>query len=104
MNESYKELLTEYVGKKLVLMEEISDFAPEKLVLRDLFGFLTRARSNEVIMAKLILMVDAIRINQSNKGGGYYESNKDYYKAENKIGSACLRYLAQKKIETTNKE
>lgn len=83
MNESYKELLTEYVGKKLEVMKEISDYAPEKFVLRDLLGFLTRARSNEVIMANLKMMIVNGNLDRSSK----------LSKAEIKTAKGCLRFL-----------
>lgn len=95
MNESYKELLTECVGKKLEVMKEISDYAPEKFVLRNLLGFLTRARSNEVIMAKLKMMIVNGNLDRSSK----------LSKAEINIAKDCLDVLfAERKNDTINKE
>lgn len=96
MKESYKELLTEYVGKKLKEREEADDYDVETFALNCLFGFLLLARSNKVIMAKLELMVDAIRIHQSIKD---YKVDKEYYEAEYKIGTDCLGYLSRIKLK-----
>lgn len=55
----YKKVLTRYIQGRLSELSNVDAYEPNKLALTNLLWFLGKATSNEMIVAKLRIMVDA---------------------------------------------
>ena len=100
---NYKKVLTRYIQGRLFDAYELN-----KLALTNLLWFLGKATSNEVIVAKLRIMVDSDI--KRKKYLSRYDGNKslyddEYSKAVSTIGKKCLSYLrnAKKEVQDENK-
>ena len=94
---NYKKVLTRYIQERLFDAYELN-----KLALTNMLWFLGKATSNEVIVAKLKIMVDADI--KRKKYLSRYDSNEslyddEYFKAVSTIGKKCLSYLRNAKKE-----
>lgn len=97
---NYKKVLTRYIQGRLSELSNVDDYEPNKLALTNLLWFLGKATSNEVIVAKLKIMVDADI--KRKKYLSRYDGNEslyddEYSKAVSTIGKKCLSYLRNAK-------
>ncbi len=97
---NYKDRLTKYIQGRLSELSDVDDYEPNKLALTNLLWFLYKVTSNEVIVAKLKIMVDANI--KRRKYLSRYDGNELLYddeisKGESVIGKECLDYLLNKK-------
>ena len=105
---NYKKVLTRYIQGRLSELSNVDDYEPNKLALTNILFFLGKVTSNELIVAKLKIMVDA-----DIKRKKYlirYDGNEslyddEYSKAVSTIGKKCLSYLrnAKKEVQDENK-
>lgn len=99
---NYKKVLTRYIQGRLSELSNVDAYEPNKLALSNLLWFLGKATSNEVIVAKLKIMVDADI--KRKKYLSRYDGNEslyddDYSKAVGTIGKKCLLYLRNCKMK-----
>lgn len=97
---NYKKVLTRYIQGRLSELSNVDAYEPNKLTLTNLLWFLGKATSNEVIVAKLKIMVDADI--KRKKYLSRYDGNEslyddEYSKAVSTIGKKCLSYLRNAK-------
>ena len=97
---NYKDRLTKYIQGRLSELSDVDDYEPNKLTLTNLLWFLHKVTSNEVIVAKLKIMVDADRkrnkyLSRCDCVGSLYDDK--YFKAISTIGKECLVYLLKTK-------
>ena len=98
---NYKKVLTRYIQGRLSELSNVDAYEPNKLALTNMLWFLGKATSNEVIVAKLKIMVDADRkrnkyLSRCDCIGSLYDDK--YFKAISTIGKECLDYLLNKKV------
>ena len=91
-----KEKLIEYIKDRLIALIDVDDYDEEKLTYWNLLYFLKFVRSDEVIKAKLSMMVDSDKkqrkyLQKKYEGDDFQCS--EYSVAKNKIGRECLKYL-----------
>ena len=105
---NYKKVLTRYIQGRLSELSDVDDYEPNKLALNNLLWFLHKVTSNELIVAKLKIMVDADI--KRKKYLSRYDGNEslyddEYSKAVSTIGKKCLSYLrnAKKEVQDENK-
>lgn len=92
----YKKVLTRYIQGRLSELSDVDTYEPNKLALTNMLWFLGKVTSNEMIVAKLRIMVDADI--KRKKYLSRYDGNEslyddDYSKAVGTIGKKCLSYL-----------
>lgn len=92
----YKKVLTRYIQGRLSELSDVDTYEPNKLALTNMLWFLGKVTSNEMIVAKLRIMVDADI--KRKKYLSRYDGNEslyddDYSKAVGSIGKECLAYL-----------
>ena len=104
----YKKVLTRYIQGRLSELSNVDAYEPTKLALTNLLWFLGKATSNEMIVAKLRIMVDAdIKrkkyLSRYNGNESLYDD--EYSKAVSTIGKKCLSYLrnTKKEVQDENK-
>ena len=104
----YKKVLTRYIQGRLSELSNVDAYEPNKLALTNLLWFLGKVTSNEMIVAKLRIMVDADI--KRKKYLSRYDGNEslyddEYSKAVSTIGKKCLSYLrnAKKEVQDENK-
>ena len=105
---NYKKVLTRYIQGRLSELSNVDAYEPNKLALTNMLWFLGKATSNEVIVAKLKIMVDADI--KRKKYLSRYDGNEslyddEYSKAVSTIGKDCLSYLqnAKNEVQDENK-
>ena len=105
---NYKKVLTRYIQGRLSELSDVDTYEPNKLALTNMLWFLGKVTSNEMIVAKLRIMVDADI--KRKKYLSRYEGNEslyddEYSKAVSNIGKKCLSYLrnAKKEVPDENK-
>lgn len=96
----YKKVLTRYIQGRLSELSNVDAYEPNKLALTNLLWFLGKVTSNEMIVAKLRIMVDADI--KRKKYLSRYDGNEslyddEYSKAVSTIAKECLTYLQNKK-------
>lgn len=92
----YKKVLTRYIQGRLSELSDVDTYEPNKLALTNMLWFLGKVTSNEMIVAKLRIMVDAdIKRKKylSRYDGNESSYEDDYSKAVGSIGKECLAYL-----------
>lgn len=99
---NYKKVLTRYIQGRLSELSNVDDYEPNKLALTNILFFLGKVTSNELIVAKLKIMVDADI--KRKKYLSRYDGNEslyddEYSKAVSTIGKKCLSYLRNAKKE-----
>lgn len=104
----YKKVLTRYIQGRLSELSDVDTYEPNKLALTNMLWFLGKVTSNEMIVAKLRIMVDADI--KRKKYLSRYDGNEslyddEYSKAVSTIGKKCLSYLrnAKKEVQDGNK-
>lgn len=105
---NYKKVLTRYIQGRLSELSNVDAYEPNKLALTNILFFLGKVTSNELIVAKLKIMVDADI--KRKKYPSRYDGNEslyddEYSKAVSTIGKKCLSYLrnAKKEVQDENK-
>ena len=105
---NYKKVLTRYIQGRLSELSDVDTYEPNKLALANMLWFLGKVTSNEMIVAKLRIMVDADI--KRKKYLSRYDGNEslyddEYSKAVSTIGKKCLSYLrnAKKEVQDENK-
>ena len=105
---NYKKVLTRYIQGRLSELSNVDAYEPNKLALTNILFFLGKVTSNELIVAKLKIMVDADI--KRKKYLSRYDGNEslyddEYSKAVSTIGKKCLSYLrnAKKEVQDENK-
>ena len=99
---NYKKVLTRYIQGRLSELSDVDTYEPNKLALTNMLWFLGKVTSNEMIAAKLRIMVDADI--KRKKYLSRYDGNEslyddDYSKAVGTIGKKCLSYLRNCKMK-----
>lgn len=104
----YKKVLTRYIQGRLSELSDVDTYEPNKLALTNMLWFLGKVTSNEMIVAKLRIMVDADI--KRKKYLSRYDGNESLYddgysKAVSTIGKKCLSYLqnTKKEVQDENK-
>lgn len=104
----YKKVLTRYIQGRLSELSDVDTYEPNKLALTNMLWFLGKVTSNEMIVAKLRIMVDADI--KRKKYLSRYDGNEslyddEYSKAVSTIGKKCLSYLrnAKRRCKNENK-
>lgn len=94
----YKEVLARYVQKRLTELSEVDEYEPNKLALTNLLWFLGKVTSNEMIVARLKIMIDADlkRKEYLSKSDNAFLDD-EYSKGASAIGKECLAYLRKQK-------
>lgn len=89
-------------------LSNVDAYEPNKLALTNILFFLGKVTSNELIVAKLKIMIDADI--KRKKYLSRYDGNEslyddEYSKAVSTIGKKCLPYLrnAKKEVQDENK-
>lgn len=105
---NYKKVLTKYIQGRLSELSNVDAYEPKKMTLTNMLWFLSKITSNEVIVAKLRIMVDADI--KRKKYLSRYDGNESLYDDEysesvGTIGKECLSYLrnAKKEVQDENK-
>lgn len=105
---NYKKVLTRYIQGRLSELSNVDAYEPKKMALTNMLWFLCKTTSNEVIVAKLRIMVDADI--KRKKYLSRYDDNESLYDDEysesvSTIGKECLSYLrnAKKEVQDENK-
>lgn len=105
---NYKKVLTKYIQGRLSELSNVDAYEPKKMALTNMLWFLSKMTSNEVIVAKLRIMVDADI--KRKKYLSRYDGNESLYDDEysevvSTIGKKCLSYLrnAKKEVQDENK-
>lgn len=98
----YKKVLTRYIQGRLSELSDVDTYEPNKLALANMLWFLGKVTSNEMIVAKLRIMVDADI--KRKKYLSRYDGNEslyddEYSKAVSTIGKKSLSYLRNAKKE-----
>lgn len=91
---SMKKRLIAYIEEMLHELKNVDDYEPEKSALYNLLWFTNHASSDDVITAKLKIMID------SDKKRKFYlamnnvvDNDYEFAKAESMIGKKCLKHL-----------
>lgn len=93
----YSRLLTYYVSKRLEALSDVDDYDDEKLTLSNLLWFLRHVDSDDVVLAKLHMMIDADKKRKAYLSRfGVTDDGIEYVEAEDKIGRECLGILQVK--------
>lgn len=97
---NYKLLLTEYLEKRLKNLAGVDDYDKEKLVLKNLLYSFTNYRSNDVILAKLNIMLDADKKvkRYASRFDGCVAVPSEYDYSKDKIARECLEYLQKESV------
>lgn len=93
---NYKKILVAYIQSKLSELSDVDDYDAIKCVLFNLRWFLNFTSSNEVIEAKLKVMIDADKKRKKyleRFEGMESEYYSEYSEAESKLGKECIRLL-----------
>lgn len=92
---NYKRLLTWYVNHRLEALPDVDDYDAEKLTLADLRWFLGHVSSNDMVLARLHMMVDADKKRKAylSRYGIDYNAEPEYAEAANRIGRSYLSVL-----------
>lgn len=105
---NYKKVLTRFIQGRLSELSNVDTYDPQKMALNNMLWFLRKTTSNEVIVAKLRIMVDADI--KRKKYLSRYDDNESLYddkysKAVSTIGKKCLSYLrnAKREVQDENK-
>lgn len=105
---NYKNVLTRFIQGRLSELSNVDTYEPKKMALTNMLWFLCKTTSNEVIVAKLRIMVDADI--KRKKYLSRYDDNEslyddEYSKEVSTIGKKCLSYLrnAKKEVQDENK-
>lgn len=105
---NYKKVLTRIIQGRLSELSNVDTYEPQKMALTNMLWFLCKTTSNEVIVAKLRIMVDADI--KRKKYLSRYDDNEslyddEYSEAVSTIGKKCLLYLrnAKKEVQDENK-
>ena len=94
----YKEVLARYVQKRLTELSEVDEYEPNKLALTNLLWFLGKVTSNEMIVARLKIMIDAdLKRKEYLSKFDYAFLDDEYSKGASAIGKECLAYLRKQK-------
>lgn len=93
-----KDILSIYIQRRLSELSHVDDYEPHKLVLLNLLWFLDKATSDELVVARLEIMVDADI--KRKKYLSRYDGAESLYddedsKALSNIGKECLAYLQE---------
>lgn len=99
---NYKNVLTRFIQGRLSELSNVDTYDSQKMALTNMLWFLRKTTSNEVIVAKLRIMVDADI--KRKKYLSRYDDNESLYddkysKAVSTIGKKCLSYLRNAKME-----
>lgn len=105
---NYKNVLTRFIQGRLSELSNVDTYDSQKMSLTNMLWFLRKTTSNEVIVAKLRIMVDADI--KRKKYLSRYDDNESLYddkysKAVSTIGKKCLSYLrnAKREVQYENK-
>lgn len=105
---NYKNVLTRFIQGRLSELSNVDTYDSKKMALTNMLWFLRKTTSNEVIVAKLRIMVDADI--KRKKYLSRYDDNESLYddkysKAVSTIGKKCLSYLrnAKREVQDENK-
>lgn len=94
----YSRLLTYYVSKRLEALSDADDYDSEKLTLSNLRWFLKHVSSDDVVLAKLHMMIDADKKRKAYLSRYDITDNEfKYSEAEDRIGRDCLNVLKRQK-------
>lgn len=94
----YSRLLTYYVSKRLEALADVDDYDDEKLTLSNLRWFLKHVSSDDVVLAKLHMMIDADKKRKAYLSRYDITDNEfKYSEAEDRIGRDCLNVLKRQK-------
>ena len=104
---NYKKVLTRFIQGRLSELSNVDTYDPQKMALNNMLWFLRKTTSNEVIVAKLRIMVDADI--KRKKYLSRYDDNESLYddkysKAVSTIGKKCLSYLLNAKREVQDED
>lgn len=105
----YKEVLARYVQKRLTELSEVDEYEPNKLALTNLLWFLGKVTSNEMIVARLKIMIDAdlkrkeylSKFDNALFNDAFLDD--EYSKGTSVIGKECLAYLRKTKNNETGR-
>lgn len=96
---NYKRLLTWYVSHRLEALSDVDDYDAEKLTLFNLRWFLKHVSGNDMVLAKLHMMVDADKKRKTylSRHGITHDAEPEYAEAADRIGRSCLSVLLKAK-------
>lgn len=92
----YSRLLTYYVSKRLEALADVDDYDAEKLTLSNLRWFLRHVDSDDVVLAKLRMMVDSDKKRKAYLSRFGVTDTCEYSEAEDRIGRECQGVLQVK--------
>lgn len=104
---NYKKVLTRYIQGRLSELSDVDAYEPNKLALSNLLYYLGKVASNELVVARLKIMVDSDikRKKYLCRNDGIDSLHDDEYsKAASTIGKECLEYLQNIERDVKNED